>query len=257
MSCRVLSPDGAMRGPRGGRAGGKRTRSMTKRRGEKDFITLPPVGATLYDYLTDARPNRITVAEIAHDLVGRLARGRLLDVGSGPGKLLAEVHRINPEIELFGLDISESMITLAQKRLDRCGVVLRRGTIRNTDFPGDYFDCVTATGAFYLWERPESCLNEIRRILKPGGTAVIFDTYRDCDRGAVKEALRENLRGDNILRRTISPFFLKKQLGMTYSVGETMDIIKRSDFAHSFRVQKIALASTPIWLRIALTKTYE
>jgi ubiquinone/menaquinone biosynthesis C-methylase UbiE len=228
-----------------------------KRRGEKDFIGLPPIGATLYDYLTDARPNQLTVAEIAHDLVGQLARGRLLDVGSGPGKLLAEVHRINPTIELFGLDISESMIKLAKKRLDQSGIVLRQGTIRDTDFPGDYFNCVTATGAFYLWERPESCLNEIRRILKPGGTAVIFDTYRDCDRGAVKEALRENLRGENILRRTVSPFFLKKQLAMTYSVGEVADIVKRSDFARSFSIQKIALASTPIWLRVALTKAYE
>ena len=227
---------------------------MTKRRGEEDFIGLPSFGAVLYDYLTDGRPNRITVTEIARDLAGQAPRGRLLDIGQGPGKLLAEVHRLNPRIELFGLDISESMITLARKRLADFRVDLRQGTIRKTDFPDSFFDCITATGAFYLWESPESCLNEIRRILKQGATAVIFETYRDCDRGALKEALRKNLRGENILRRVVSPYFLKKQLGMTYSVDEITDIVKKSAFAQSFSIQKIALASTPIWLRIALTK---
>ncbi len=227
---------------------------MTKGRGEKDFIGLPSIGAALYDYFTDARPNRMTVAEIARDLAEQVPHGRLLDIGPGPGKLLAEVHRINPRIELFGLDISESMIKLAQERLAHCRVVLHQGTIEKSNFPDNYFEVITATGSFYLWERPEACLNEICRILKPGGTAVIFETYRDYDTDALEEVLKENLREENILRRTISPFFLKKQLGMTYSSGEVTDIINNTSFAHSFRIQKIALASTPIWLRIALKK---
>ncbi len=87
------------------------------------------MGAALYDYLMDARPNRITVAEIARDLVNQVPHGRLLDIGSGPGKLLAEIRRINPRIELFGLDISESMIKLAQRATQ---------TVQSQPAPGHY-----------------------------------------------------------------------------------------------------------------------
>ncbi len=194
-------------------------------------------------------------AEIAHDLVNRVPAGRLLDVGTGPGRLLAEVGRLNPRMELYGIDISESMIRLAQKRLAHCTVDLRGGTIRKTDFPDDFFDVITATGSFYLWDQPQECLEEIYRILRRKATAVIFETYRDYDKDALKKALKVNLSEENILRRMISPLFLKKQLGMTYSVDEVMDIVKKTRFARSFTIQKTALASVPIWLRIELTKT--
>jgi 2-polyprenyl-3-methyl-5-hydroxy-6-metoxy-1,4-benzoquinol methylase len=44
--------------------------------------------------------------EIAQDLTSRLSAGHLLDVGTGPGRLLQAIHSLNPAIDLYDLDIS-------------------------------------------------------------------------------------------------------------------------------------------------------
>ena len=88
-----------------------------KTRGESYFIGLPRFGARLYDRFLNVEPIQARIPEIAHDLVPRTEGGKLLDVGTGPGRLLIEINRLNPDLELFGLDISASMIKVAQNNL--------------------------------------------------------------------------------------------------------------------------------------------
>ena len=58
-------------------------------RGERDFVSFPAPAAWLYDRLLDS----VVIAEqqetIARELVARCPRGRLLEVGTGPGRQLA------------------------------------------------------------------------------------------------------------------------------------------------------------------------
>nr|NIM06230.1 hypothetical protein [Armatimonadota bacterium]NIM24142.1 hypothetical protein [Armatimonadota bacterium]NIM68001.1 hypothetical protein [Armatimonadota bacterium]NIN06224.1 hypothetical protein [Armatimonadota bacterium]NIO97711.1 hypothetical protein [Armatimonadota bacterium] len=61
---------------------------------------FPAVAARLYDYLFSRPPMHRMYAEIARDLASSIDRGRLLDVGTGPGRLLLQIHALNPEIEL-------------------------------------------------------------------------------------------------------------------------------------------------------------
>jgi 2-polyprenyl-3-methyl-5-hydroxy-6-metoxy-1,4-benzoquinol methylase len=58
-------------------------------------------------------PMELYYKEIAQDLTSRLSAGRLLDVGTGPGRLLQAIHNLNYTIELYDLDISASMIKQA------------------------------------------------------------------------------------------------------------------------------------------------
>ena len=97
------------------RTGGVRTRKHMKSKGQQSFVNLPNFTARLYNSLTLTRAIQRQHQEIARDLVIRLPRGRLLDIGTGPGKVLCEVHQLNPEIELFGLDISEAMVQLTRE----------------------------------------------------------------------------------------------------------------------------------------------
>ena len=94
-------------------------------RGQDSFANLPGFAARLYSSLTKTRAIKRQHQEIARDLVSRIERGRMLDIGTGPGKLLFEIHQINPGIELFGLDISESMVQLAKKNLVGISVNVR------------------------------------------------------------------------------------------------------------------------------------
>ena len=94
-------------------------------RGQDSFANLHGFAARLYSSLTKTRAIKRQHQEIARDLVSRIERGRMLDIGTGPGKLLFEIHQINPGIELFGLDISESMVQLAKKNLVGISVNVR------------------------------------------------------------------------------------------------------------------------------------
>ncbi len=227
---------------------------MSSSRGEASFVNIPRFGAGLYDRLTRARAFETQFTEIAQDLCARVSHGRVLDIGTGPGRLLLEIHRQNASIELFGLDIAEAMVQLAKQNLAGTGADLRQGSIRRTDYESDFFDVATCSGSFYLWDYPEECLNEIHRILKSNQSAYLFETHRDYDPDAFRQAIHANLRGENVFRKIITPILLEKQLGMTYRTDEVADIIQRTKFANCFAIDKITLAGLPAWLRITLTK---
>lgn len=223
-------------------------------RGEDGFTNLPPFGARLYNSLTRTRAIEIQVKEIAQELVSRIDHGRLLDIGTGPGRLLLEIHSLNRNIELFGLDISEAMVQQAAQNLAGIKADLRQGNIRQTDYDSNFFDLVTCTGSFYLWDQPEDCLEEIHRILKVGQAAFLFETYRDYDDDEFRKALRTNLQKETLFRRLLTPLFLKKQLKMTYRIDQVAEIVGHTSFAKSYMLEKIILAGLPIWLRIKLPR---
>jgi ubiquinone/menaquinone biosynthesis C-methylase UbiE len=185
-------------------------------RGQTDFVRMPGFGARLYQWLTQSRAVDRQHKDIARDLTSLAHRGRLLDIGTGPGQLLAEMHSLNPQFELFGLDISSAMIELAKTNLSGIDVDLRCADVRVSGYPDDYFDLVTCTGSLYLWDSPADCLDEVFRILKPGRSACLFETHSDFDEADVQRALRTNLEGENWARKLIAPRFLMKQLRMTY-----------------------------------------
>ena len=229
--------------------------SKWKGRGEAIFLKLPRFGSFLYDHLMSGSPMQLHFAEIARELANLLPSGRLLDVGTGPGRLLQAIHGFNPAIQLYGLDISASMLRLAQKNLSGMGVNLQQGNIRHTDYPADYFDLVTCTGSFYLWEQPERGLDEIYRILKPGQSACLFECDRESDRQAFQAALQKNLRQLNRISRIFGPLALRQALDAAYSKNEIGNIIKRTSFAHSYSLDEITIGGLPIWMRITLRKS--
>jgi ubiquinone/menaquinone biosynthesis C-methylase UbiE len=223
-------------------------------RGEQDFITFPKIAAKLYGYMMAARPMKLQYREIAQDLCTSIDHGRLLDIGTGPGHLLLEIHLLNSDIELFGLDVSSSMVDLARMNLKSISAEIHQGSIEATDFPGDSFEAVICSGSFYLWDHPIACLNEIHRILKPGGNAYLYESFRDHDEKQLKRLIRKNLKEENLIRRTFSPIFLMKQLRMAYSEDEIRKILDGTSFSKSYSLERMVIAGLPIWLRIGLQK---
>jgi len=224
-------------------------------RGEKQFINFPRFAAKLYDYMISGYSTRAQINEIALYLSSNIKKGKLLDVGTGPGKLLVELHNLNRYIELYGLDISESMLKIAEKNLSGQPVDLRLGNILKTEYEDDFFDLITSTGSFYLWDLPIKSVDEIHRLLKVNGSAYLFDTYKEYDEQDFKRRLKSNLKKENFLRRYFSPFFLNKQLEMTYSISEIENILEKTSFKNSYEINKITLGGLPIWLRISLNKS--
>ena len=100
--------------------------------------------------------------------------GRILEVGVGTGISLPDYGRAS---RLVGVDISEPMLRKAQKRvaeldLDNVeGLALMDG--ERLAFPDESFDVVVAQYVITTVPHPEATLDELARVLKPGGEIVL------------------------------------------------------------------------------------
>jgi len=223
-------------------------------RGEIQFVKFPRFAAGLYSRLTRTPSLQQQYQEIAACLSGQVKSGRLLDIGTGPGRLLLEAHRLNPGLQLYGLDISQAMIELARKNLAGVTADLKVANVCTTGYEDDFFDAVACTGSFYLWDQPEKGLEEIHRILKPGRSAHLFEVRRDYDQDAYRAALKTNLKREGLAMRLFGPLLLAEALRMAYRADEVAEIIGRTSFAGGCRIETLALVGLPIWMHIQLTK---
>jgi len=99
---------------------------------------------------------------------------RVLDLGCGAGPVITELR--SEGLECVGADYSDDMLEFARQRLrsrslDSSGLVRCDG--RSTPFPDASFDVVVCLGVISYVEDYEAILREIRRLLRPGGTAII------------------------------------------------------------------------------------
>jgi arsenite methyltransferase len=109
---------------------------------------------------------------------------RVLDVGSGPGLLAAEMAQaVGPAGHITGLDVSDAMIAISQRRsgdLDGAGrLSFVKADATALPFPDATFDAATSIQVYeYVTDLP-SALAELHRVLRPGGRALILDTDWD------------------------------------------------------------------------------
>lgn len=96
------------------------------------------------------------------------APGRILDVGSGTGSLLARLHSIYPDAALCGVDLAFNMCQRTYERVGQ-GALVVNAAAENLPFAEGAFDLVVSTSALQWVSDLERALHEMRRVLKPGG----------------------------------------------------------------------------------------
>ena len=99
-------------------------------------------------------------------------QGLLLDVGCAAG---AEFEPLLARgFEIVGLDYAQKMLGLAQQRSGASRRVhLCRADAESLPFPDASFDHVVCLGVFEYLTTYDRCLDEIHRVLRPGGVAII------------------------------------------------------------------------------------
>ena len=116
--------------------------------------------------------------------LARLRPGeRVLDVGCGTGALaIAAKRRLGPG-RVVGIDASPEMIERAHKKAVnvRVDVDFRVGIVELLPFADAEFDVVLSTLMLHHLPRAarETCMQEIARVLKPGGRVLAVDFMRD------------------------------------------------------------------------------
>jgi SAM-dependent methyltransferase len=114
-----------------------------------------------------------------------IERGRLLDVGCGPGKLDRMIARARPEISVVGVDSSEPMIRAARKRPGPPNLEFHCGTVEKSGWTGE-FDFALSVLSFHHWDEPEETLAAVHRALAPGGRFWIYEMEPDAPAGAIR-----------------------------------------------------------------------
>lgn len=143
----------------------------------------------------------------------RLRRGEcVLDIGSGPGYLLASMaEAVGPGGAVHGMDPSEAMNALARERCASMPwTTVGTGDALALPFDDESFDVAVCTQVYeYVADMP-TAVAELRRVLRPGGRAVVLDTDWDslvwnvADRALhdrVIDAWEEHLADSRLPRR--------------------------------------------------------
>lgn len=117
----------------------------------------------------------------AHRLASLIKpRSCVLEIAPGPGYLAIEVAKLVP-CRMVGADISRTFIRIANENAEKAGldIAFEEGDAADLPYPANGFDFIFCRAAFKNFTRPLAALDEMYRVLKPGGTALIIDLRKD------------------------------------------------------------------------------
>ncbi|MDB5359070.1 MAG: hypothetical protein JWO51_367 [Rhodospirillales bacterium] len=131
--------------------------------------------------LVNDKPNRLAVEALRVQ-----PSDTVLELGFGPGHAIAMLAARAPAGFVYGVDLSPVMLEQAQKRnrhaIDAGRVLLYEAAFDRLPFDDASVDKVLAVNVIYFWHDAPAVLQEIRRVLRPGGRIVIYATDRSTMR---------------------------------------------------------------------------
>ena len=107
----------------------------------------------------------------------------ILEIGFGPGVSTRYAAEKATKGFVAGIDHSETMVQTARQR--NSGIIqagrmdLKQGDVASLPYPNETFDKAFSIHSIYFWEKPIECLQELRRVLKPGGLLAITIQPKD------------------------------------------------------------------------------
>jgi ubiquinone/menaquinone biosynthesis C-methylase UbiE len=132
-------------------------------------------------YAKNTRHDMRRFQSVADSIGERVPEGaRVLEVAPGPGYLAIEIAKSGRRVT--ALDISKSFVKMTLQNAGGAGVTVdaRHGNASAMPFPDNSFDFVVSMAAFKNFMDPVGAINEIHRVLAPGGQASIYDLSKDA-----------------------------------------------------------------------------
>ncbi len=153
--------------------------------------SIPAAGTFFYDRISRSDVFQRHYDIVASDILSYCSQGSILDIGTGPGWLLIKLREKAPDLQLTGLDISPSMVGKARAHVATADrgreIQIVQGSASQLPFQDNLFDAVVSTGSLHHWKDPSASLNEIWRVLKPGGTGLIYDLVSDTPESILRD----------------------------------------------------------------------
>jgi ubiquinone/menaquinone biosynthesis C-methylase UbiE len=123
---------------------------------------------------------------------GLPAGAKVLEVAPGPGYLAVELARLG-RVQVSGLDISRTFVQIASENAREAGVNIdfRQGDAAVMPFEAESFDLIVCQAAFKNFMHPASALDEMYRVLRAGGTAVIQDMSSEASHADIAQEVQK------------------------------------------------------------------
>jgi ubiquinone/menaquinone biosynthesis C-methylase UbiE len=172
----------------------------------------------------------------------------VLEVAPGPGFFAIELAKLG-DFKVTGLDISRSFVEIATKNARDAGVIVdfQLGNASAMPFAGESFDFVYCAAAFKNFSEPKKALDEMHRVLRPGGEAVVVDLRKDVSLDEIDKYVKQSGRSriDRWLTNVVFRFVLVKR-------AYTIDQFRR--MAQESRFGGCRIDVGPIGLEVHFTK---
>jgi ubiquinone/menaquinone biosynthesis C-methylase UbiE len=154
----------------------------------------------------------------------------ILEVAPGPGYFATELAKLGKYC-ITGLDLSRSFVAMATANAGAAGlsIAFRQGNAAAMPFADASFDFIYCSAAFKNFAKPVTALDEMHRVLRPGGTALVVDLARDTPRGVIDDYIRHSGRSKIdawITRQT----FRHLLLGRAYTMAAFDEMAQESRF---------------------------
>jgi len=148
--------------------------------------------AKVYDAL--AEHSEAPVRRAGLEMLNMQKGDNVLEIGFGTGNSLIELARsVGSSGKVFGIDLSEKMVEIAQKRADdedlSGRIELSCGDALQLPYESESLDGVFMSFTLELFDTPEIplVLAECKRVLKPGGRIVVIGMSRVLPEGLMIE----------------------------------------------------------------------
>jgi ubiquinone/menaquinone biosynthesis C-methylase UbiE len=135
---------------------------------------------------------RLQAAKIAARLHGA---SDVLEVAPGPGYFAIELAKLG-NFHITALDISKTFIEIATANARQAGVAInfQLGNASAMPFADNSFDLIYCSAAFKNFSEPVKALDEMFRVLRPGGQAIIHDLRKDVSLDEINSYIQKSGR---------------------------------------------------------------
>jgi ubiquinone/menaquinone biosynthesis C-methylase UbiE len=178
------------------------------------------------------------------------ASATVLEVAPGPGFLAIELAKRG--FEVWAVDISKTFVEMMRHNAAGAGVTLqvKLGDAAALPIGESSVDFVVCRAAFKNFSRPERALAEMRRVLRPGGTALLIDLRRDVSILALQRYV-DGLGHGWLNRWFMMLVFRTVLLGRAYSLDEIRRMASNAGWA------ELRIEVTPIGFESWMSKVNE
>jgi ubiquinone/menaquinone biosynthesis C-methylase UbiE len=182
-------------------------------------------------YTTNTGKSLDEFAKLARRVADQLPRGSpVLEVAPGPGYFCIELAKLGP-YSITGLDISHTFVDIARKKAseEHVQVDFRQGNASSMPFVKDTFDFLLCRAAFKNFGQPVRALQEMCRVLKPGGRGLIVDLRKD----ATIESINHEVEGMglNAVNKAITKLVFRTFLLKTaYTKQQFQQMLAQANF---------------------------